>query len=176
MRLTRFVRLVLALVAVAASLVALRTRLTAADAKPKQQSRCCGGGLGNAVGLRELDFPYYSLRDGFSSTLNLVSASEDPTQLTIAIYSQHGSSVLTSATLQPNQKLPFDLRSLLTSLGADVEGEFGEGSIAVYFQGEIMPLTGQVTSTNPVWDRSGRKSDRHGYKQFDLASRDEQRV
>jgi len=87
---------------------------------------------------------------GLSSQLNLVSASEDPTELTIAIYSQRGSSVLTSATLQPNAKLPFDLRSLLSSLGADVNGEFGEGSIAVYFQGAMMPVTGQVTSTNPA--------------------------
>jgi hypothetical protein len=58
--------------------------------------------------------------------------------------------VLTSATIQPSAKLPFDLRTLLTSLGADVNGEFAEGSIGVNFEGTIMPLVGQVTLTNPA--------------------------
>ena len=109
-------------------------------------SSCCGGG--SAVGLRELDFPYYSLREGFSSQLNLVSDSLSPIDLTIAIYSQRGNSVLATMSIQPNAKLPIDLRALLTQLGADANGEFGEGSIAVHFEGTIMPVVGQVTLTN----------------------------
>ena len=109
-------------------------------------SSCCGGG--SAVGLRELDFSYYSLREGFSSQLNLVSDSPHPIDLTIAIYSQRGNSVLATMSIQPNAKLPIDLRALLTQLGADANGEFGEGSIAVHFEGTIMPVVGQVTLTN----------------------------
>lgn len=151
MRSARLVLPALALVTVAVWIVVLYPRSTAADARHKAQSNCCGGEPGgSAVGLRELDFPYYALRDGFSSQLNLVSDSPKPIDLTIAIYSQRGSMVLTSATIQPNAKLPFDLRTLLTSLGADVNGEFGEGSIGVNFEGTIMPVVGQVTMTNPA--------------------------
>jgi hypothetical protein len=31
-----------------------------------------------------------------------------------------------------------------------VAGEFGEGSIAVYFWGTMMPVAGQVTTINPA--------------------------
>ena len=116
--------------------------------RTQTNSACCG--VGGAVGLRELDFPYYSLRAGFSSQLNLVSDSPKPIDLTIAIYSERGNNVLTSMTIQPSAKLPIDLRALLTQLGADVNGEFGEGSIAVHFEGTIMPVVGQVTLTNPA--------------------------
>ncbi len=112
------------------------------------QSACRG--LSYPVGLRELDFAYYSLRDGFGSELNLVNDSPHTIDLTIAIYSQRGNSVLTSIPIQPTAKLPIDLRALLTELGADVNGEFGEGSIAVHFEGTIMPVVGQVTLTNPA--------------------------
>lgn len=116
--------------------------------RTQTNSACCG--VGGAVGLRELDFPYYSLREGFSSQLNLVSDSPHPMDLTIAIYSERGNNVITTMTIQPNGKLPIDLRALLTQLLADVNGEFGEGSIAVHFEGTIMPVVGQVTLTNPA--------------------------
>ncbi len=112
------------------------------------QSAPHGSRSHSAIGLREVDFPYYSIRDGFDSQLNLVSDSPGPIDLTIAIYSQLGNSLLTSMTIQPSAKLPIDLRALLTSLGADVNGEFAEGSIAVTFEGTVMPVVGQVTSTN----------------------------
>ncbi|MGA2629125.1 MAG: hypothetical protein ABSG54_02830 [Terriglobia bacterium] len=35
-------------------------------------------------------------------------------------------------------------------MGADVTGDFAEGSVAVYFSGTIMPLAGQLTMTNPA--------------------------
>ena len=116
-------------------LVSHHSNATRAQSTPSRANAkgCCGGG--STVGLRELDFPYYSLREGFNSQLNLVSDSPHPIDLTIAIYSQRGNSVLTSATIQPYAKLPIDLRSLLTGLGADVNGEFGEGSIGVSFEG-----------------------------------------
>jgi len=79
---------------------------------------------------------------------DLVSDSPKPIDLTIAIYSERGNSVLTAMTIQPSAKLPLDLRALLTQHGADVNGEFGEGSIAVHFEGTIMPVVGQVTPTN----------------------------
>ncbi|MGH9454132.1 MAG: hypothetical protein ACRD2O_09215 [Terriglobia bacterium] len=97
---------------------------------------------------RELDFPYYSLRNGYQSTLNLVSDSPQPIDLTIAIRSLPGHTLLTSATIQPQAKLAFDISSLIAKLGADATGEFAEGSVAVYFVGTIMPVVGQITITN----------------------------
>jgi len=52
-------------------------------------------------------------------------------------------------TIQSQEKLPIDLGALLASLSADVAGDFGEGSVAVYFNGTIMPLVGQLTMTDP---------------------------
>jgi hypothetical protein len=39
---------------------------------------------------------------------------------------------------------------LLTALGADPNGAFAEGSIAVYYVGTIMPVVGQVTTSIPA--------------------------
>ncbi len=113
-----------------------------------QSGNCCGPDHPEAP--RELDFPYYSLRDGFSSQLQLVSDSPKPIGLTIAIRDLAGDTLLTSAMIQPQAKLAFDLRSLLTQLGADPGGAFAEGSVAVYFVGTIMPVVGQITMTNAV--------------------------
>jgi hypothetical protein len=110
------------------------------------RAACCGPS--HPEGPRELDFAYYSLRDGFSSQLQLVSDSPKPIDLTIAIRSLAGETLLTSATIGPQAKLAFDLGTLITELGADPAGAFGEGSVAVYFVGTIMPVVGQITMTN----------------------------
>jgi hypothetical protein len=101
---------------------------------------CCAG-----VGLREVDFPYYDLRDGSQSTLNLVSDSPQPIELSIVIYSSLGRTAIAPPfTIQPQQKLAIDMGSLLGKMGLDAAGEFGEGSVAVMFTGTIMPVVGQV--------------------------------
>src|SRR6266568_6097246 len=112
-------------------------------------AECCDP---NAVTApRELDFPYYSLRDGFNSTLNLVSDSPKPLDFVLALHSLSGQTLLgPQMTIQPSAKLPIDIRALILSLNADPDGFFGEGSISIYFQGTIMPLVGQVTMTNPA--------------------------
>ena len=46
---------------------------------------------------KEVDFPYYSVRDGFSSTLRLVSDSPEPLEFVTAIYSLSGQSVIAPA-------------------------------------------------------------------------------
>src|SRR5574337_438006 len=92
-------------------------------------ANCCG--LNPPTAPRELDFPYYSLRDGFTSTLNLVSDSPQPLDFIIALHSLTGETLLSSSmTIQPNAKLPIDLAALIKSLGSDPAGPFAEGSIA----------------------------------------------
>src|SRR6266568_6774597 len=111
-------------------------------------AECCDP---NAVTApRELDFPYYTLRDGFNSTLNLVSDSPNPLDFVLALRNLAGQTLLgPPMTIQPSAKLPIDIRALILSLNADPDGPFGEGSISIYFQGTIMPLVGRVTMTNP---------------------------
>ncbi len=113
------------------------------------QTPCCG--QPDQTAPREIDFPYYSLRDGFNSTLLLVSASPKPMDLVLAVRSLSGQTLLgPPMTIQPQEKLAVDLRNVLTEMSADVNGEFAEGSVSVYFQGTIMPLAGQLTVTNPA--------------------------
>src|SRR5438874_780376 len=79
---------------------------------------CCGPDA--VIGPRELDFPYYTLRDGFNATLNLVSDSPKPLDLVMALHGLSGQTLLApSMTIQPGAKLPIDLGGLLQSLNAD---------------------------------------------------------
>ncbi|MGH9449958.1 MAG: hypothetical protein ACRD11_05385 [Terriglobia bacterium] len=110
------------------------------------------GGGDSALGVapREIDFPYYSLKDGFQFTLMLVSDSPEPVDLTIGIRNTFGQMLLSTNTIQPQQKLAIDLASTIAKLGADPTGAYAEGSVAVYFMGTIMPVVGQMTVTNPA--------------------------
>ncbi|MDE3179851.1 MAG: hypothetical protein KGM47_09340 [Acidobacteriota bacterium] len=111
---------------------------------------CCGGADPAGLAPREIDFPYYSLKEGFHSTLMLVSDSPNPIDLTIGIRNLSGQMLTTTQTIQPQQKLAIDLASTIAKLGADPTGAFAEGSVAVYFMGTIMPVAGQMTVTNPA--------------------------
>ena len=92
--------------------------------KAQTTAKCCG--LNPPTAPRELDFPYYSSRDGFTSTLNLVSDSPKPLDFIVALRSLAGETLLSSSmTIQPSAKLPIDLAGLITSLGADPAGPFG---------------------------------------------------
>ncbi|MGH9432215.1 MAG: Ig-like domain-containing protein, partial [Terriglobia bacterium] len=107
---------------------------------------CCAG-----EAPREVDFPYYTLRDGYQSTLLLVSDSPHPIDLSIVIYGALGHSAIAPPyTIQPQQKLAIDMGRLLAKMGLDPTGEFGQGSVGVYFEGTIMPVVGQVTISNPA--------------------------
>ncbi len=138
MRRSLFPLMVLSLAGFLGFLAVYQTHRIRAQTGQTKASVCCG-----PESQRELDFPYYSLAGGFSSALNLVSDSPNPLDFTLVI---HGRSGLT----QVMAKMGIDLRSLLTSLNADVTGDFAEGSIAALFEGTIMPLVGQVTITNPA--------------------------
>jgi hypothetical protein len=110
---------------------------------------CCGPT--HPVLPRELDFPYYSLQNGFGSTLNLVSDSPAPLDFTLSVHARSGQTLVApKITIQPQAKLPVDMAALLKSLGADVTGDFSEGSVSLNFVGTIMPLVGQMTITNPA--------------------------
>ena len=125
-------------------------------------SSCCGTTPPTAP--REIVFPYYSLADGFNSTLLLVSDSGDPLDFIVAVHSLTGQTQLSnSMKIQPGAKLPIDMRSLLTGLGADVTGTFSQGSVSVYFEGTIMPLLGQMTMETP---------SRHWVQQAEMVEND----
>ncbi len=130
--------------------------------KAQTTTNCCG--INPPTAPREMVFPYYSLADGFNSTLFLVSDSPDPLNFIIVVHSLSGQTALSnSMSIQPSAKLPIDIRSLLTSLGADVTGTFSQGSVSVYLEGTIMPLAGQMTVENPA---------RHWVHQVDMVEND----
>ena len=107
---------------------------------------CCGEV--DTTAPRQLDFPYYSLRDGFTSTVLLVSDLPKPLDFILAVHSRSGQTVFAPAmTIQPQEKLPVKLAELLASLGADLTGDFSEGSVSVYFNGPAMPLAGQLKTS-----------------------------
>lgn len=100
---------------------------------------------------RQLDFPYYSLRDGFNSTLLLVSDSPKPTDVFVVVHGSQGQTILAPPiTIQPGAKVPVDVGKLLVDAGADVLGDFAEGSVSVLFSGTIMPVAAQLTMTDPA--------------------------
>ena len=123
----------------------VRSRFTRAQG----EQPCCG--QPDDTQQRQLEFAYYTLREGFISTLQLVSASPKPIDLVIAVRSLSGQTLLAPMlTIQPQEKLSIDVGTLLTQLGADILGDFAEGSVSVYFEGTIMPVVGQLTLTNPA--------------------------
>jgi hypothetical protein len=126
-----------------------KANLSRAQTEQTNATPCCG--QPHETQPREIDFPYYSLRDGFSSTVFLVSDSPKPLDFVMAVRGLSGQTVLAPAmTIQPQEKLSIDLRKLLSDAGADLSGDFGEGSVAIYFNGTIMPLAGQLTMTDPA--------------------------
>jgi hypothetical protein len=141
--------LVLAAMVLCAGYAVVRAPKSTRAQATQGRTPCCGEP--DKTAPRELDFPYYSLRDGFSSSLLLVSDSPHPTDLVIAIRSASGQTLLApSLTIQPLAKLEIDLRRLLSEIGADVAGDFAEGSVSVHFEGTIMPVVGQISLTNPA--------------------------
>ena len=93
--------------------------------------------------VHEMDFPYYSLRDGFDSTLRLVNDSPDAISFVLSVYSMKGESlVLPPMTIRPDGNLALNLGSLLAEAG---DG-FKEGSASISYQAQgHMPLAGQIT-------------------------------
>ena len=125
------------------------TRVSRAQTEQATSTPCCG--QENQIAPRQLHFPYYSLKDGFRSSVLFVSGSPDPFDFVMAVRSRSGQTVLApTLTIQPQEKLPVDLATLLAEEGADVTGDFSEGSVTVYYSGKIMPLAGQLTMSNPA--------------------------
>jgi len=98
---------------------------------------------------RQLEFLYYPLRDGFSSTLLLVSASPHPLDFVLAIHSRSGQTLIApSQTIQPQEKLALDLAQVLGKLSADVAGDLSEGSIpSLIAQGRITDVASGFSTT-----------------------------
>jgi len=149
MRPTRIALLVAALLLVSFALIQLKPRFSRAQTDGGSTTPCCG--QPDTTAPREIDFPYYSLRDGFNSSVLLVSDSPKPLDFVMAVRSRSGQTVLApNMTIQPQEKLSIDVGEVLTDASADVLGDFSEGSVSVYFNGTIMPIAGQLTMSNPA--------------------------
>lgn len=70
-----------------------------------QSSSCCS--QLDATSPRQLEFSYYSLREGFNSTLLLVSISPQPLNFILALHGRSGQTLLApQMTIQPQEKAP----------------------------------------------------------------------
>jgi len=99
---------------------------------------------------REIDFPYYSLRDGYSSLLQLVSDSPVSLPIEVTIRSSSGRNILKKdMNISSQEKLMIELQSLVASLNGESEDDFQEGSISVSYASDTRPIMGQITVTNP---------------------------
>lgn len=90
------------------------------------------------------NIPYFTLRDGMSSTLTLNNNASSPTPVTVTIYNMEGKAqMLNPITVDPHSYQQIDLRDLIVS------EEFSSGNIEVAFNGIAMGVTCQVSVSNP---------------------------
>jgi hypothetical protein len=89
------------------------------------------------------NIPYFTLRDGMSSTLTLNNLASSPTPVMVTIYNQHGKAqMLDPITLDAHSFKEIVLRDVVVS------EEFDSGNIEVAFNGTSMAVTCQVSVSN----------------------------
>lgn len=112
---------------------------------------------------RELIYPYYCVRKGWESRLELMDRAPRVIDFSMAVHGLSGRTVTTKPmSIAPDKGMHLDLREVLTDLGADVEGDFSEGSISILFKGEGNPLGGRLLvegpneswNLGPVWSQN----------------------
>jgi hypothetical protein len=104
---------------------------------------------------REIIYPYYSLRDGADSTLQMMDRSPWPIEFTVAVHGTSGQTLLAKPmTINPDDPLDVNIREVLRDLGADTQGDFAEGSVSLHFKGKGNPLGGRmiVTGKSETWN------------------------
>ncbi|MGH9454148.1 MAG: hypothetical protein ACRD2O_09295 [Terriglobia bacterium] len=95
------------LVAIAGGVICLAALLFSRHASQVQAQSLAGAPAAQCcseanLAPREVDFPYYTLQNGYQSTLNLVSDSPQPIDLSIVLYSALGrSAIAPPVTIQP---------------------------------------------------------------------------
>ena len=90
------------------------------------------------------NIPYFTLRDGMSSTLTLNNLAASPTPVTVTIYNEQGKGqVLKPITLDPHAFKQIELRDVI------VGDDFSSGNIEIMFNGISMAVTTQVSVSDP---------------------------
>jgi hypothetical protein len=99
---------------------------------------------------REIIYPHYSLRQGWESRLELMDRTPRVIEFTMEVHGLSGQTVTGKPmTITPDQALEIDMRQFLNDLGADIQGDFSEGSISIYFKGTGNPLGGRLLVQGP---------------------------
>jgi hypothetical protein len=89
------------------------------------------------------NIPYFTLRDGMSSTLTLNNLGASPTPVTVTIYNEQGSGqLLKPITLDPHSFKQIELSDVI------VGDDFSSGNIEIAFNGISMAVTSQVSVSN----------------------------
>ncbi len=112
---------------------------------------------------RELIYSYYCVRRGWESRLELMDRAPRPIDFTLAVHGLSGRTVeMKPMTISPDAPVEIELRDSLNELGADVEGDFAEGSLSVHFKGPGNPLGGRLLvegpnerwNLGPIWSQN----------------------
>jgi len=99
---------------------------------------------------REIIYPYYSLREGYDSTLYLMDRSPRNIEYMVAVHSLSGRTVWAKArTIGPRDDVEIDMKEFLSDLGVDYRGDFLEGSLSIHFKGQGNPLGGRMIIEGP---------------------------
>lgn len=100
---------------------------------------------------REILYPYYSLREGYESTLVMMDRAPRPIEFTMAIHGISGQTIWAKPrTIQPDERLELEIKKVLEELSADYRGDFSEGSVSLHFKGKGNPLGGRMIVEGPA--------------------------
>lgn len=112
------------------------------------------------------NIPYFTLRDGMTSTLTLQNLPATPTNVTVTIFNMEGRShVLDPMTLDPHSVKTINLQDVVP------QGDFDSGNIEVAFHGISMAVTCQV-SVSSVDKRVSFESREQDMMDFETAKLD----
>jgi len=99
---------------------------------------------------REIIYPYYSLREGYDSTLHLENHAAWTVDFTVGVHSLSGQTALSQPmSIHPHETVEINVKKLTDDLAVDNRGDFVEGSLSLNFKGKGNPLGGRLVIAGP---------------------------
>jgi hypothetical protein len=110
---------------------------------------------------------FYSIGEGWKSTLVLNNVIGSTSRARVTLYSKHGRPLaVPEITLNPHENRYFNVADWLTGDDGDID-DFSEGSVEVFFHGISMSVGAQLLVSN---ERRGLSFDVHFDEDMDFAS------
>ncbi|MBZ5553846.1 MAG: hypothetical protein LAO21_14075, partial [Acidobacteriia bacterium] len=110
---------------------------------------------------------FYSIQEGWKSTLVLNNVIGSTSRAMITLYNKHGQALaVPEITLNPHESRYFNVAEWLTGDDGDMD-DFSEGSVEVFFHGISMSLGAQLVVSD---ERRGLSFDVHFDEDMDFVS------